>query len=178
MPHPRTIRPLALLLAQLTLAAVVALPCIAAAIWLFWDQLAPAAAGDLARHYDPTALGAGARAAGFGLSLAGALLQAYGLLGVRRTFLEAAESRPLSASSVNGFRRFAWVSLAMAFVTVVQRTGLVVILSMSDPSKPGALSFSLGTPDLKAIFTGLLLVFVAQVFSHGKTAKDENDAFL
>ncbi|MEM9495406.1 MAG: DUF2975 domain-containing protein [Pseudomonadota bacterium] len=168
----------AALLAQATLIGAVLLPLMAAGIWLFWDRLAGLAAGDVAQAYDATGLGAPARLAGFALSLAGALVQAYGLLGVRRTFLEAAAGRTFSARSVGGFRRFAWVSLAMVFIGIVQRAGLVAILSMSDPSKPNALSIQFGSNDVKALFMGLLLVFVAHVFSEGKRAKDENETFL
>ncbi|WP_428409681.1 hypothetical protein [Hyphococcus sp.] len=166
------------LLAGLTLAASIALPLAAMGVWLFWDQLAPASNDPALPYYDPAALGAGARLAGFALFLTGALTQAYGLLGLRQTFLEAAAGRALSLLSVYGFRRFAWVSLFMAAFAIVQRTGLIALLSASDPTKQNALSIQIGTPELKAIFMGLLLVFVAQVFAQAKAAKDENDAFV
>ncbi len=166
------------LLAGLTLAAAIALPLATMGVWLFWDQLAPASPDPALRYYDPTALGIGGRLAGFALFLTGALIQAYGLLGLRRTFLEAAAGRAFSLSSVYGFRRFAWVSLFMAAFAIVQRTGLIVLLSVSDPARQNALSIQFGTPELKAMFMGLLLVFVAQVFAEGKAAKDENDAFV
>lgn len=178
MSHSSQRRAFARFLARITLAAVVALPVLTAAIWVFWDQLAPHAAGGPAQFYDATALGIGARFAGFTLFLAGALIQAYGLLGVRRTFLEAAHGRALSNSSVSGFQRFAWVSLIMVIYGVFQRTALIALLSMSDPRHEGALSIQIGSPELKAIFMGLLLVFVAHVFAEGKDAKDENEAFL
>ncbi len=165
-------------LAMLTLFGAVAMPVTAALIWLFWDHLAPLASAGLPRAYDVTSLGAGARLAGFGLSLLGAAVQSYGLLGVRRTFLEAAAGRPLSAPAVGGFRRFAWVSLTMVFVEVVQRTGLIAIVSASDPNFRGALSIEVGTNELGGLFMGLLLVFVAHIFAEGKRASDENAAFL
>ena len=165
-------------MASVTLAAAIAPPVLAAGIWLYWDQLAGQAMGNLARMYDPTSLGLLARLGGFALFLFGAGLQAYGLLGLRQTFLEAAVGRALSTKAVNGFRRFALVALAMVVFGIVQHTVLVAILSASDASQPGALSFQLGTNELKALFMALLLVFVAHVFAEAKSAKDENESFL
>ncbi len=178
MSNINTSSRLATFLSYITLIAAIALPVAAAAIWLFWNELATYATGNLQLVYDVRGLGVGARFAGFALFLASAAIQAYGLLGLRQTFLEAAEGRTYTASALNGFRRFAWVSLIMVFVGIVQQTGLIVILSLSDPSHQGALSVQFGTSELKALFMGLLLVFVAHVFAEGKQAKDENDAFL
>ncbi len=178
MPEPRQNRPLATMLAHLTLLGAAALPLMALAIWFFWDQLAPHAVGNLQYAFDVTNIGVGARLSGFTLSLAGAVIQAYGLLGLRQTFLEAAEGRSLSARAVKGFRRFAWVTLAMVFVGIIQHTGLIVILSLSEPGREGTLSFQFGTNEIKALYIGALLVFVAHVFAEGKQAKEENEAFL
>ncbi|TQV84652.1 DUF2975 domain-containing protein [Exilibacterium tricleocarpae] len=169
---------LAEFLALITLLAAIALPLSAAAIWLFWTKLAPFAAGNLGYAFDLTHLGVGARLAGFALALLGAVVQAYGLLGLRQTFQEAVAGRSLSARAVNGFRRFAWVTLAMVFIGIVQRTGWIVIFSLSDPTHQGTLDIRLGSEELQALFMGLLLVFVAHVFAEGKQAKDENAAFL
>ncbi len=169
---------LARILAHITLAGALALPVIAAAIWLFWDQLSALAAGQYGLVYDLASPGTGAKLGGFALFLAAALIQGYGLMGLRITFLEAAAGHALSDPAVNGFRRFAWVSFIMVFVALVQRTGLIMILSISDPEHPGALSIQFGTDELKAMFMALLLVFVAHVFSEAKRAKQENDSFL
>lgn len=171
-------RTLALALAGVSMAAAVALPVIAALIWLFWNDLAPFAAGEAGRPFDLAGLGPGARFAGFSLSLTGALLQAFGLLGLRTTFLEAAKGRALSARAIDGFRRFARVALIMVFFTVAERTGLILIFSIADPEAPRTLAIEAGTPEIKSLFMALLLVFVAHVFAVAKRAKDENDAFL
>lgn len=178
MSQPRISNRFAFTLAQTTLAGAIALPLMAAAIWLFWDHLAPLAAGDLQRAYDLANLGAGAKLSGFILSLTGALIQSYGLLALRRTFLEAAEGRPLSAGSVKGFRVFAWVALAMVFVGIIQYAGLSIILSFNDQIPGGSLSLQFGTREISAFFMAMLLVFVAHVFAEGKKAKDENESFL
>ena len=169
---------MAVVMAHVTLAGAALLPLLAAVIWLFWDQLAPLASANLQHVFDLTSLGVGARFAGFGIFFIGALVHAYGLLGLRQTFQEAAQQRSLSAKSINGFRRFAWVTLAMVFFGVLQRTGLIIIFSISDPAHQGTLSFEVGTNELKALFIALLLVFVGHVFADGKRAKDENEAFL
>jgi len=169
---------LATFFAYVTLFVAILLPIIAAAIWLFWDQLAPLASSNLPYDFDILGLSLASRIAGFVLFLLVALVQVYGLLGLRHSFTEAAQKRALSAKSVHGFRRFAWVSLAMVFVGVVQHTGLIVILSLSDPAHPGILDVQFGTSELKALFMAVLLVFVAHVFAEGKSAKEENEAFL
>ena len=178
MKTPQTPDRFAMALAQLTLLGAIALPASAAAIWLFWRQLAPFAAENLQYAFDVRNLGVGGRLAGFSLSLLAAAIQAFGLLGVRQTFLEAAHGRAFSSLAVSGFRRFAWVSLIMVLVGIFQRTLLIVIFSLNDPNKGGTLSIQLGSSELSAFFLALLLVFVAKMFTEGKLVKDENDSFL
>lgn len=178
MPKPHKSGRLAALLAHITLAGAVALPVMAVAIWLFWDRLAPFAAENLRYQYDVAGLDVGGRLAGLALFLIIATIQAYGLLSVRQTFIEASQGRVFSDRSVNGFRRFAWISLIMVFAGIIQRTLLIVIFSLNDQSRQGTLSIQLGSNEMMAFFMALLLVFVAQVFSEGKRAADENETFL
>ncbi len=166
------------IMAHMTLAGAIALPCIAAVIWLFWDDLAPLAAGNLGAGFDIENLSPLSRLAGFAVALAGAGIQVVGLLGLRRTFQEGAAGRPLSARSVLGFRRFARVAVIMVFVGIVQNTAYIVIFSISDPSTQGQLSINFGSDEIRALFMALLLLFVARVFAAGKRAADENAAFL
>lgn len=165
-------------LAFVTLIAAIMQPVFTAVIWLFWDTFAGPASVNIQGAFDLTQLGAGWRLAGFGVSFAGTLAGAYGLLGLRRTFLEARDRRAFSERSLKGFRRFAWVSLFLAFYGVIQHTALFVIFSMADPASPAGVSVKLGTPELKAIFAAVLLVFVAGIFAEAKKIKDENDSFL
>ncbi|MGP1352292.1 MAG: hypothetical protein ACTS1Z_03135 [Parasphingopyxis sp.] len=166
------------LLALATLAGAVALPVLSALVWLFWDYFAPAASANLGGAFDLSSLGTGARLAGFAVSMAGAAIWSYGLLSLRRTFVEAAAGRPLSKAAVHGFRRFAWVAFLMVFVGIVQNALYVVIYSISDPNTDGQLSIQFGSNELGALFIGLLFVFVAHVFATGQQAVDENAAFL
>ncbi len=169
---------LARILSYFTLTGAVALPLIAVCTWIFWDTLAPMASGNLQHVFDVKGLSAGERIAGFTVSMLGAAIQAFGLLALRSTFREAAAGRPLSAKAIKGFRHFAWITLVMVFVGIAQYTGLVAILSLSDPAHPGMMEIKVGSNELKALFLGLLLVFVAHVFAEGKRAKDENETFL
>jgi len=171
-------RTLPALLAQATLIGAVALPLSAAAIWIFWDALAPIVAQNAAHAYDLSAIDLAGRAAGFALFVGAAAIEAYGLLGLRETFREASHGRAFSDRAVRGFHRFAWVSLSMVLVSVAKRTALIFIASINDPVQPGALSIQIGTPEIKDMFMALLLVFVARVFVEGKSAADENAAFV
>lgn len=165
-------------LSVLALITAVLLPMSAIGIWLYWDQLAPLAAGNLNDEFDLQALSTLERMAGFSVSIAGAMIQAYGYLGLRQTFREAAVGRALSELSIRGFRRFAWITLISVLVGVIQRTLWIVIFSISDATQDDRIDIQLGSGELKALFVGLLLVFVAHVFVEGKRAKDENDSFI
>ncbi|MEM8789805.1 MAG: hypothetical protein AAGE76_16245 [Pseudomonadota bacterium] len=169
-PAPR----FATALAALTLVAAAALPLSAGLIWLFWDTLAPLSGHPLAQ----AALGPSTRWAGFAVSLAAALIQAWGLLGLHRTFREAAARRPLSPRAVAGFRRFAWVSLAMVGIGILQHSSMSVLVSLADPTTPDTLVVRIGTPEMQAAFLALLLVFAAQVFAEGARAVEENAGFV
>lgn len=178
MMHQTPSSRFAAILNRVTLVAAFALPCMAAAIWLFWDTLAPMAAPAAAAGLDVTSIGISGRLGGFALSLTGALVQAYGLLGLAQTFEEGATGQALSARSVAGFQRFAWVTLLMVPLRIVLATGTALVISMTDSVPGNSLSLRLGTPELGALFMGLALVFAAQVFAQGHAADAENQAFL
>lgn len=165
-------------LAAVTTIAAAALPLVAACVWLFWDALAPIVAAEIGTRFALDQLALGGRLAALTLSMIGALVQAWGLLGLRRTFSEAASGRALSAAALSGFRRFAWVSVAMVPIVIVQRTALIALFTAADPSMPGQISIQLGTPELARLFYAVLLVFVARVFAEGRAAKAENEGFL
>ncbi|MEM6852568.1 MAG: hypothetical protein AAF527_12620 [Pseudomonadota bacterium] len=166
------------LLSTASLIAAIALPIWAVALWVFWDPISAAAAAGAQLPYDPSAVGLSGRVAGCLVWLLGAAIQAYGLLGLRRTFAEAQAGRPLSSLSLKGFQRFAWASVASAAYGVAQHTALILILSVSDPATPGAVSIQFGSHQAQALFIGLLMVFVAEVFAEGKRAADETAAFI
>ena len=166
------------ILAHLTLFGAIACPVFAIGVWIYWDQLALVAFADLVPGFNLAGLSTGERVVGCGLTLTGALIRSYGLLGLRQTFMQATSGTVLSEKGLQGFRQFAWVTLIMVLFGIVQRTGLIMLFSLSDPAHQGRLDIQLGSDELGAFFIGLLLVFVARVFAEGKQAKDENDTFL
>lgn len=165
-------------LSKLTLLSACFMPLMAIAIWLFWDSLAIYAAGNLHYKYDLQGMSLGSKGVGFLISISAALVQSYGLLGLKQTFDAASNGHTFSDDSLIGFRRFAWVTLAMVPIGVIQNTLFIIVYSLSDPSHMGTLDISLGSNEAKSLFIGVLLVFVAHVFAEGKAAKDENDTFL
>jgi hypothetical protein len=174
----RSTRRFAGIMARVTLLGAAALPVLAAAIWIYLDFFGRLAMDSGFMAFDPGAVGLSGRLAGFVVSLAGAGLQVWSLLCLRKTFQEAADGRALSAVAVFSFRRFAWISLAMVFVGIAQHTGYVAIVSMSDPDLPNQIAIRFGSGELKSLLIALLFVFAAQVFAAGREAQEENAAFL
>jgi len=164
--------------AKVTLLGALIFPLLSFVVWGFWDQFSALIFRDMNYAFDLNLLTATDRLLGFGVSIIGALIQSYGLLGLRETFLQAANGQALSSQAINGFRRFAWVTLIMVFLSIIQRAAYVAIFSTSDPAFQGMLEIQLGSPELNGLFMGFLLVFVALVFDEGKKTKEENDAFL
>lgn len=102
----------------------------------------------------------------------------WGLLGLRKTFLEAADGRTFSTPAVSGFRRFALVSLIVVYANVIIEPAIFAILTYADPNQPGSLSIEFGSEEIEAIFNAIMIFFAAHVFVLAKQAKDENDAFI
>lgn len=171
-------RRFAQVMALITLIAAIALPIVAAVIWIFLDRLAPIVDWNVGGRFNLAEVGTGGRIAGFLVSFAGAGIQSFGLLSLRRTFLEAAADRALSQTAVMNFRRFAWVAMAMVFIGIAQKTAYILIFSVSDPGQPNQIAIGFGSNELAALFTAALLVFAAHVFAAGRRADEENAAFL
>lgn len=165
-------------LAQVTLLAAIMFPLISIVTWVFWNQFAPIVSDDLENVFDLDSLTTGERLIGFSISIIGAIIQSYGLLGLRQTFRQAAAGNTMSGKAIHGFRCFTWVTLVMVFIGMAQRTGFILLFSLSDPAHKGRLDIQIGSVELKGLFVGLLLVFVAYVFAEGKRSKDENETFL
>lgn len=162
-------------MAALTLIGLIAALVVGPLIWLLaFDWLM--AVGGLPGTFGhlPMEL----RLVGAAVTLAGGALRAWGLAGLRRTFLEAAAGMPLSARAVLGFRRFARVELVLVPLGVVSHSLSMMIVTWFQPPGQRALPIAIGTPELVAAFLGLLLVFVAEVFAEGQRAADENAGFL
>jgi len=165
-------------LAQLTLMAAIIFPLISVVTWVFWSHFAPIVSDNIENVFDLGSLTTGEQMIGFTISIIGAVIQSYGLMGLRQTFQQAAKGNAMSEKAISGFRRFAWVTLTLVFIGIIQKAGFILLFSLSDPAHPARLHFEIGSAESKSLFLGLLLVFVAQVFAEGKRAKDENETFL
>jgi len=178
MERQQSIRRLAEVMAFLSLVAAIALPIIAVLIWVYIEELGALAVGNVGVAYDLINISVTARIAGVTVALIGAGLQVYGLLSLRKTFQEAAQSRWFSVVAVLNFRRFAWVSVIAVFYHIIQNAAYSAILTALGPSGKGQLAINVGTPDIKALFTALLFVFAAHIFAAGRMVEEENKAFL
>lgn len=163
------------LMAFITLLGAFLVPVFTVLAWLVLDSMNGFVA-DFPRYVPPVS--AWGQVAGLILATSGAVLQAYGLLGLRRTFLEAAAGRWLSIPAVLGFRRFAWVSVAMVFFSIVRESAYSMIFSWHNPPGSRVMTITFGSEQLAALFTALLLVFAAHVFAAGREVEEENRAFL
>ena len=162
-------------MAMLTTVGIAGSLIIGPVIWLFFIDWAAAANGF---RVQPQSFSIDLRLVGAFVALMGGLVRAFGLLGLRRTFTEAASDRPLSEYAVVGFRRFARVELLMVPVGVVQLAAFGYLVSLADSVDGGSVPIRFGTPELGAFFIALLLVFAAEVFAEGRRAADENASFL
>ncbi|WP_419911454.1 DUF2975 domain-containing protein [Hoeflea sp.] len=180
----KRIHALAQFLAVATTIAMVLLPLLTALVWgaallgTLPQWLAMEHIGDAAGTIDLTTTSPWAKLLALTTEMIGILILVYGLAGLRRTFVESARGQWFSAASINGFRRFAWVTLAMVFVDILQQSAMSVIMSVGTPGVQNQLSIGFGSLDLAKLFTALLFVFVAQVFAAGKAIDDENAAFI
>ncbi len=177
MEHQNSLRPFAQVMVWITSFAAVALPVLTIMIWIYIKDLG-VSSGTVRPQYDLTSLSLTARLLGFVICFIGAGIMTYGLLALRRTFQEAAAGRGLSLTAVVNFRRFALVTLVTAFYGILQNTLLSIVFTMGRPGQETQLSIMLGTPEVKALFTALLFVFVAHIFAAGRKAEEENAQFL
>lgn|GEM_PF-4974764 len=96
-----------------------------------------------------------------------------GLVFLRRMFLEGAQGRYFSEMSVSSFRHFSWAALAYVVAAPIERTLVILVFTLGNPEGERMFSVSVGTPDLHALFLGLLLVAVAHMFDHGRKLAPE-----
>lgn len=168
-------RQFAKIMAGITLVGTAAVVLIGPAMWLiFFDRVVagmgpPFAADDFSSTQ---------RLLGALVALIGGAIRAYGLLGLRHTFVQAARGAPLSARSVRGFRRFARVEAVMVLVGIAQNAAFGAIATSASPELERALPIQIGSPEIGALFIALLLMFAAEMMAEGQRAADENAAFL
>lgn len=144
-------------------------------LWLFFVDQPVGAMGPAFLGADFTLFD---RLLGAGVALFGGVIRAYGLMGLRQTFLEAGEGRPMSPKSVRGFRRFARMEVVMVIVGPFQQAifGAIATAANSDVQNTFALRF--GSAEAGALFIAVLLMFAAQVMAEGQKAVTENESFV
>lgn len=168
----------ATIMSWLTLIGAVALPIMAALSWIYTDTFTALTSHNTTVPHDTSNISIPTRFYAFMVSIVGASIQVYGLLALRKTFIEAENARWLSLKAVINFRRFAWVSVIMVFYGILQNSALSVIISMGNPEQQNQISIGVGSNELKAFFTALLFVFAAHIFTAGRQADEENQSFL
>ncbi|MEH6402994.1 MAG: hypothetical protein V7750_06435 [Sneathiella sp.] len=165
-------------MAHVILVIIIAFPVLSIITWLDMDLFTALVSQELGEEFNLSAMSMPGRIAGFFVSLFGAGLQVVGFIALRNTFQEAGNGRPLSLKSIMNFRRFAFISLAMVFVGILQHTAYILIFSMSDPEIPRQLAITVGSSEVYALFVGILFLFVSTVFASGRMAQEENASFL
>lgn len=173
-----SIRRLAAALAILSLLSAIALPVFAVVGWLFVEDIATISqTPPMTTQLQDMDITISYRLAGMAVALLGASIMSFGLLSLRRTFLEAVAGRYLSTQSIIGFQRFAWVAVFMVIFGIIQATANIAIFSLA-AGGPGQLSIKFGTPEVTALFVALLFVFCGHLFAIGREAEQENASFL
>ncbi len=148
-----------------------------AAAWL-WVAMAPAIAAGMpqlgkAAQFTPTILAAGAL-----LAFVIGCVQSYGLSGARKTLFAVADGNPMSVSAIDGLRRFARVELLMVFLSVLQHTLSILIVTGLQASGEASLSLNIGSHHIGRLALAAVLLFAVEGMARGRSAIEENETFL
>ena len=163
------------IMAAATSIGIVAVLLFGPVLWLVFVDQPVGAMGEVYENADFTMTD---RLLGAGVALVGAVIRAYGLLGLRTTFLEARDGRPLSVASIHGLRRFARVEAIMVLVGALQAGLYGAIATAANDAVQNELAIRFGSAEAGALFIALLLTFAAQVMAEGQKAVQENAAFV
>jgi len=106
------------------------------------------------------------------------VLFCYGLLAIQKTLSEAAIGNWLSSKSVIGFRQFAIATLAIVLYEAI--VGPIAFALMRMQLTTDQFSFELGitTDFISSLFTALVMLVAAQIFTVGQAAYEENKSFI
>lgn len=152
--------------------------CLLFAIAAFFPSLIPALPVEGGRQFRMGLLTGWSRVALPLILLPAFALQLYGLANLRHTFVSAARGEWFSSAAVTGFRRFAWAAVWLVPVGILQNSAMSMLLSMADPAIPDGLAVSVGSNELRALITALLFLFVAQIFSVGRSVDEDARSIL
>lgn len=165
-------------MATATLILMILAPLVTAAIWVFLDVLPPDTFMRLGPSFEPEDVGLVARLIGFLVMMVPTGIGLYGLLHLRRTFLESASGRSFSRDSVDGFRRFAWAVLFYVVSVPIMKAALSVVLSFHNPPGQRVLAIELSSNDVIGLFLAGLLVAVGHIFAEAQSIAEENASFV
>lgn len=178
MAHRTSIQGFCRVLAALTLVGMALAVLMPTLIWLLPGLFPANLFTESASLSEIVEMSAGQRATALAVALVGAALQVAALWSLRRTFLEGASGRWFSLEAVRSFRRFAWLSLVLVFVGVLQASAMSVISTWHLGNGQRSLSIGFGSEEARDLFSALLLLFVAHMFAEGREVDEENASFI
>ncbi|TRO87113.1 hypothetical protein FKB34_15810 [Glycocaulis profundi] len=175
-PLPRGARLLARILDVMALAALAAIPVIAAVIWfLLPDGTVPfrEIGIELGAWLGPLE-----RAGGFAILMIPGLLSMYSLWRLHGFFSACLRDRPFSADALRGFRAFALVSLVLAFGQPFIGAGLSAYLSALSPDHESMVMVGFSSENLNAIFIALVFFLISHLMVTARALNEEASAFI
>ncbi|MCZ4271576.1 hypothetical protein [Maritalea porphyrae] len=101
-----------------------------------------------------------------------------GLLSIRQTLIEAEHQRWLSFESVRGFRRFAIANLAIALYEIFFGALAFALIDLQNGDSSFSVQFGMTAELVSALFTGLVILIAAHIFTVGQAAYEENRSFI
>lgn len=178
MAERRTVQTFCRLMAWLCVAGMILIPALAVSVWLL-----PGLAGNVTLNVaradvDASSLGPAQRLLGLAVSLMLAGVQVAALWFLRQAFVEGGRGVWFSLRAVRSFRRFAWLTLILVPLNVAQDSAMSVITTMNNPAGERMLSIGFGSDNFRALFTALVMLFVAHMFAAGREVDEENAAFI
>ena len=177
MAEPPRLHKFSKFMANLCAVVIVAAPLGLLLIWLNFSFLGPYMKQELGLPPDMS-VPVEAQLLSALINLTRLAIGLYGLLHLRRTFLEGAQGRYFSAGAVSSFRTFAWASLIYGIAAPIERTLVILAMTLGNPPGERMLSIGISTDHLLALFVGLLFVAVAHMFREGQRLAEENEEFL
>lgn len=101
-----------------------------------------------------------------------------GLLSIRQTLIEAEHQRWLSFKSVRGFRRFAVANLAIALYETFFGAVAFTLIDLQNGDNSVSVQFGITADLVSVLFTALVILIAAHIFTVGQAAYDENKSFI
>ncbi|MDZ3833318.1 MAG: hypothetical protein U0S50_16095 [Sphingopyxis sp.] len=105
-------------------------------------------------------------------------VQLYGLANLRRTFAAAARGDWFATEAIDGFRRFAWSTVWMVPVNIVQKSATLAYVSWLDPAMKNVIAIDIGSGDIRSFVLAMLFLFVAQIFAVGRQIDEDARSIL